>query len=139
MRYARVIASQSCYGDLDSSVVIRSATPARNAAYEIRRRWIERRYSNLEYFKEAAQVATSPHLKGLRSLRKWPEDVSKWLFRLGFVPGTSENLSIRVGFNCILSTPTGCSKYAPIVADSGSIEIVIVDRQSLRPDSIKKQ
>jgi L-fuculose-phosphate aldolase len=35
----------------------------------------------------------------------------KWLYRLGFMPGSSGNLSVRVNPECILATPTGCSKY----------------------------
>lgn len=36
---------------------------------------------------------------------------SKWLYRLGFMPGTSGNLSVRMDSHTILVTPTGCSKY----------------------------
>ncbi|HTD97079.1 MAG TPA: class II aldolase/adducin family protein [Edaphobacter sp.] len=35
----------------------------------------------------------------------------KWLYRLGFMPGTSGNLSVRLDGDCVLSTPTGASKY----------------------------
>lgn len=35
----------------------------------------------------------------------------RWLYRLGFMPGTSGNLSVRLGSGCVLATPTGCSKY----------------------------
>lgn len=35
----------------------------------------------------------------------------KWLYRLGFTPGSAGNLSIRVDTDRILATPTGCSKY----------------------------
>lgn len=35
----------------------------------------------------------------------------KWLYRLGFMPGSSGNLSVRVNPECVLATPTGCSKY----------------------------
>jgi len=46
----------------------------------------------------------------------------KWLYRLGFTPGTSGNLSVRLGPERILATPTGCSKYLLRPAD-----MVIVD------------
>jgi L-fuculose-phosphate aldolase len=36
---------------------------------------------------------------------------SKWLYRLGFMPGFSGNLSVRLSSDLILTTPTGCSKY----------------------------
>jgi L-fuculose-phosphate aldolase len=36
---------------------------------------------------------------------------SKWLYRLGFMPGNSGNLSVRIDPDTILVTPTGCSKY----------------------------
>jgi L-fuculose-phosphate aldolase len=35
----------------------------------------------------------------------------KWLYRLGFMPGSSGNLSVRLNRDWILATPTGCSKY----------------------------
>ena len=35
----------------------------------------------------------------------------KWLYRLGFMPGSSGNLSVRMDSDTILVTPTGCSKY----------------------------
>jgi L-fuculose-phosphate aldolase len=36
---------------------------------------------------------------------------SKWLSRLGFTPGTSGNLSVRLDEHRLLVTPTGMSKY----------------------------
>jgi L-fuculose-phosphate aldolase len=48
----------------------------------------------------------------------------KWLYRLGFMPGSSGNLSVRLSPDCILATPTGCSKNLLRAADA-----VIVDRQ----------
>jgi L-fuculose-phosphate aldolase len=47
---------------------------------------------------------------------------SKWLYRLGFMPGTSGNLSVRLSQDRLLATPTGVSKYLLRSAD-----IVIVD------------
>ena len=35
---------------------------------------------------------------------------SKWLYRLGYMPGTSGNLSVRLDRHRLLVTPTGCSK-----------------------------
>ncbi len=46
----------------------------------------------------------------------------RWLYRLGFMPGTSGNLSVRIGDNCVLATPTGCSKFLLQPAD-----MVVVD------------
>jgi L-fuculose-phosphate aldolase len=46
----------------------------------------------------------------------------KWLYRLGFMPGTSGNLSVRLDRERLLATPTGASKYLLRSAD-----IVIVD------------
>lgn len=46
----------------------------------------------------------------------------KWLYRLGFMPGTSGNLSVRLDSDCVLATPTGCSKYLLRPAD-----MVVVD------------
>lgn len=47
---------------------------------------------------------------------------SKWLYRLGFMTGTSGNLSVRLDQEKLLVTPTGVSKYLLRSAD-----IVIVD------------
>jgi L-fuculose-phosphate aldolase len=47
---------------------------------------------------------------------------SKWLSRLGFTPGTSGNLSVRLDQHRLLVTPTGFSKYLLEAAD-----MVIVD------------
>lgn len=47
---------------------------------------------------------------------------SRWLSRLGFVPGTSGNLSVRLDGDRFLATPTGVSKYLMRSADA-----VIVD------------
>lgn len=42
---------------------------------------------------------------------------SKWLSRLGFTPGTSGNLSVRLDEDRLLVTPTGVSKYLLKAAD----------------------
>ncbi len=55
-----------------------------------------------------------------RSLVKF----GKWLYRLGFTPGCSGNLSVRLTAETILATPTGCSKYLLSPAD-----MVVVDLQ----------
>jgi L-fuculose-phosphate aldolase len=44
------------------------------------------------------------------------------MYRLGFAPGTSGNLSVRLDDTSILATPTGCSKYLLRPSD-----MVIVD------------
>ena len=46
----------------------------------------------------------------------------RWLYRLGFVPGTSGNLSVRLDGESLLVTPTGMSKCMLRSAD-----LVIVD------------
>jgi L-fuculose-phosphate aldolase len=46
----------------------------------------------------------------------------KWLSRLGFMPGTSGNLSVRLDADRLLATPTGMSKYL-----LGPADIAIVD------------
>src|SRR6185437_6779549 len=47
----------------------------------------------------------------------------KWLYRLGFMPGTSGNLAVRIGADCILATPTGCSKYLLKPADMVTVDL----------------
>jgi L-fuculose-phosphate aldolase len=49
---------------------------------------------------------------------------SKWLSRLGFMPGTAGNLSVRLDDARLLVTPTGLSKFLLKASD-----IVIVDLQ----------
>ncbi len=44
-------------------------------------------------------------------LRRSLVTFGRWIYRLGFTPGTSGNLSVRLDSNRILATPTGCSKY----------------------------
>ncbi|MGA2675240.1 MAG: class II aldolase/adducin family protein [Terracidiphilus sp.] len=46
----------------------------------------------------------------------------RWLYRLGFMPGTSGNLSVRLDEERLLATPTGASKCLLRSAD-----MVIVD------------
>jgi len=46
-----------------------------------------------------------------RELRRQLTRFSRWMYRLGFAPGTSGNLSARLDSDRILATPTGCSKY----------------------------
>ncbi len=57
----------------------------------------------------------------------------KWLYRLGFAPGSSGNLSVRVGSDCILATPTGCCKHLLTPAD-----MVMVDLQGCQLSGSKK-
>lgn len=58
---------------------------------------------------------------------------SKWLSRLGFTPGTSGNLSVRLDEQRLLVTPTGASKYLLTGAD-----IVVVDLQGRQLTGPKK-
>jgi L-fuculose-phosphate aldolase len=55
-------------------------------------------------------------------LRRELVSVGKWLSRLGFMPGTSGNLSVRLDQERVLATPTGISKNLLRGADA-----VIVD------------
>lgn len=57
-----------------------------------------------------------------RELRRQLARFSRWMYRLGFAPGTSGNLSVRLGSGLILATPTGCSKALLRPAD-----MVVVD------------
>ena len=58
---------------------------------------------------------------------------SRWLYRLGFTPGTSGNLSVRLHDNTILATPTGCSKN---LLRSG--DMVIVDLEGKQVAGTRK-
>lgn len=57
-----------------------------------------------------------------RELRRQLTRFSHWMYRLGFAPGTSGNLSARLGEGLILATPTSCSKALLRPAD-----MVVVD------------
>ena len=51
----------------------------------------------------------------------------KWLYRLGFVPGTAGNLSVRLSSDRILATPTAMSKFLLKASD-----MVVVDMEGRR-------
>jgi L-fuculose-phosphate aldolase len=57
-----------------------------------------------------------------RVLRRELTRFSRWMYRLGFAPGTSGNLSVRLDAERILATPTGCSKYL-----LRPVDMVVVD------------
>ncbi len=61
-------------------------------------------------------------------LRRSVVTFGKWLYRLGFMPGTSGNLSVRIGPDRVLATPTGASKYLLSPAD---MVVVDLDGQQL--------
>lgn len=53
---------------------------------------------------------------------------SRWLYRLGFVPGTSGNLSVRLDQDTLLATPTGVNKMLlrsadPVIVDLGGRQL----------------
>ena len=58
---------------------------------------------------------------------------SRLLYRLGFMPGTSGNLSVRLDDSRLLVTPTGVSKFLLRSAD-----IVIVDLEGKHLDGYRK-
>ena len=58
---------------------------------------------------------------------------SRLLYRLGFMPGTSGNLSVRLDAHRLLVTPTGVSKFLLRTAD-----IVIVDHDGRQLDGYRK-
>jgi len=64
------------------------------------------------------------HQRTERELRRQLTRFSRWMYRLGFAPGTSGNLSVRLPFDhrLVLATPTNCSK-----ALLRPVDMVIVD------------
>jgi L-fuculose-phosphate aldolase len=68
-----------------------------------------------------------------KQLRRDLVRFSKWLSRLGFTPGTSGNLSVRLDEHRLLVTPTGMSKYLLTAAD-----MVIVDLHGRLLDGTRK-
>lgn len=73
--------------------------------------------------KTSAEIARSvPIRPAAIEPRRQLTRFSHWMYRLGFAPGTSGNLSVRLDDSRILATPTGCSK-----ALLRPIDMVIVD------------
>jgi L-fuculose-phosphate aldolase len=58
---------------------------------------------------------------------------SKWLYRLGFVPGTSGNLSVRIDRDRLLVTPTGVSKYLV-----RAVDMVVADMEGRKLAGTRK-
>lgn len=56
-------------------------------------------------------------------LRRELVQFSRWLSRLGFVPGTSGNLSVRLDETRLLATPTGMSKFLLGVEDLVTVDL----------------
>ncbi len=65
---------------------------------------------------------TSPLNPEQSDLRRELVRYGRWIQRLGYTPGTAGNLSVRLGDQLILATPTGCSK-----ALLRSSDMVIID------------
>src|ERR1700742_677024 len=59
--------------------------------------------------------------------RKQLARFGKWFYRLGFVPGTAGNLSVRLSHDRILATPTAMSKFLLKPSD-----MVVVDMDGRR-------
>ena len=57
----------------------------------------------------------------------------RWLHRLGFMPGTSGNLSVRLTEDRLLATPTGASKYL-----LQSRDMVVIDPEGRQISGTKK-
>ena len=66
--------------------------------------------------------SAAPERSAETAHRKQLARFGKWLYRLGFVPGTAGNLSVRLSDDRILATPTGMSKFLLKPAD-----MVLVD------------
>ena len=71
--------------------------------------------------------STSPDRTAEAIHRKQLARFGKWLYRLGFVPGTAGNLSVRLSHDRILATPTGMSKCLLKASD-----MVLVDMEGRR-------
>ena len=74
-----------------------------------------------------ALSSTAPERSAETFHRKQLARFGKWLYRLGFVPGTAGNLSVRLSHDRILATPTGMSKFLLKAAD-----MVVVDMEGHR-------
>ncbi|MFP5229799.1 MAG: class II aldolase/adducin family protein [Acidobacteriota bacterium] len=65
---------------------------------------------------------TSGDLQSEGEIRRELVRYGKWLYRLGYMPATAGNLSVRLDEDRVLVTPTGASKYL-----LRSRDIVVVD------------
>lgn len=65
-----------------------------------------------------------PNAQNEEQLRRELVRFGKWLYRLGYMPATSGNLSVRLDQNRLLVTPTGASKY---LVRSGDMVVVDLD------------
>src|ERR1700735_883698 len=74
-----------------------------------------------------ALSSTAPDRSAENFHRKQLARFGKWLYRLGYVPGTAGNLSVRLGPDRILATPTGMSKFLIKASD-----MVLVDMEGRR-------
>src|ERR1700678_4289673 len=74
-----------------------------------------------------ALSSTAPERSAETMHRKQLARFGKWLYRLGFVPGTAGNLSVRLSHDRILATPTGMSKFL-----LKSPDMVLVDMDGRR-------
>ena len=68
-----------------------------------------------------------------QELRREIVRFSKWLYRLGYMPGTSGNLSVRLDEQRLLVTPTGISKYRLRQTD-----LTIVDLNGCQLEGVRK-
>ena len=66
-------------------------------------------------------------------LRRSLARFGRWLYRLGYMPGTSGNLSVRLDEERLLATPTGVSKYMLRASD-----VVIIDYKGRQLSGSKK-
>ncbi len=60
---------------------------------------------------ESGEMMTRAHLQTEDELRRELVRYGRWLYRLGYMPATSGNLSVRLDEERLLVTPTGASKY----------------------------
>jgi L-fuculose-phosphate aldolase len=74
-----------------------------------------------------ALSSTAPERSAEAIHRKQLARFGKWLYRLGFVPGTAGNLSVRLSHDRILATPTAMSKCLLKASD-----MVLVDMDGRR-------
>ena len=74
-----------------------------------------------------ALSSTAPERSTETIHRKQLARFGKWLYRLGFMPGTAGNLSVRLSLDRILATPTAMSKCLLKASD-----MVLVDMEGHR-------
>ncbi len=80
---------------------------------------------------DSGERMTRANLQSEEELRRELVRYGRWLYRLGYMPATSGNLSVRLDEERLLVTPTGASKY---LLRSRDMVVVDLDGRQIHGD-----